>query len=134
MGDLDRWALEGLVDSKWALWQALRKIDRLSKDWEQLPDIPTTTIALLDDGGEISGGGYSRQAITFAPSGRAGYLSNTNTVTFSNLPACSISAVEIVGAAVPVGMLFLRIIITPRTVASCDSFTFMPGSVQIVVS
>ena len=47
-----------------------------------------------DDGTEVVGGGYSRQAVPFAPAtagsvGRTGQVANDSSVSFANMPVAS---------------------------------------------
>ncbi len=100
---------------------------------------PTTVYAALystvptDTGGtELSGNGYSRQAVTFgAPSG--GSCSNTAAVTFtaSGGDWGTVQGVGLYDASTGGNLLFRGALETSKTIANGDSLQFAVGQLQV---
>jgi len=99
-------------------------------------------------GTEISGGGYARQPITAnstalaatqgagttgASSGTSGTTSNNATVSFTNLPACTVAGIGIYDAVSGGNLLFYAAINggTPRTFLAGDNVQFTAGQLSI---
>lgn len=97
----------------------------------------TVYVALFDadDGleagtltGEVTGGSYARQAVAFdAPS--AGAVDNTGAVTFTGMPAVTVTHVALMDGAVEGAgnVLFHGPMVTPKTVGSGDTFSIAIG-------
>lgn len=84
-------------------------------------------------GGEVSGGSYARQAVTFgAPSN--GVCSNTGSVVFNNMPAAVVTHVAIMDASSAGNMLFHGPLATQRTTALADSVTFGVGALSAALA
>ena len=67
------------------------------------------TTAPSDTGGgtEVNGGSYSPQPVTFSPAVNAtGVIANNNTVTFMNMPACTVTGAAFVDAVTGGNMLY----------------------------
>jgi hypothetical protein len=93
----------------------------------------TTPTSDAAPGTEVSGGSYARQAVTFAaPSG--GLASNSGVITFSNMPACTITHSAIMDALTGGNMLFQGSLPSARTLAVADSVTFAVGSITATLA
>ena len=79
---------------------------------------------------ELTGGGYARQSATFT-SASNGQTSNSATVTWTNLPASTITHVGVWKAGVYQASAAAT---TPRTVASGDGVFVNPGSLTFSVT
>lgn len=87
----------------------------------------TTATTEAGGGTEVTGGSYARQAITFgAPSD--GASNNTATISFTNLPAATITHAAIMDASTSGNMLLHGPLQNPRIVAAADSVTFAAGA------
>ena len=73
-----------------------------------------------DDGGEISGGSYARQAIAFE--------------TFSSMPAVTVTHMGIHDASSSGNMLFHGALAASKAVASGDTVQFAAGSIVITLA
>lgn len=88
---------------------------------------PTTVYAALmtatpnDAGGgtEVTGGSYARQAITFGAAS-AGSISNSSAVTFSSLPAATITHIAVYDALTTGNLLYYGAL-TSQIVTVADS-------------
>lgn len=86
------------------------------------------TTATTDAGGgtEVTGGSYARQAVTFgAPS--AGAAANTVAVSFTLMPAATVTHAAIMDASTAGNMLFHGPLTASKTVGSGDTLTFAIG-------
>jgi hypothetical protein len=89
------------------------------------------TTATTDAGGgtEVTGGSYARQAITFgAASG--GTCSNTGAVTFTSMPAATVTHAAIMDASTAGNMLFHGALTASKTVGAGDTLTFAIGDID----
>jgi hypothetical protein len=108
--------------------------------------VPTTlyialfTSAPNDSGGgtEVSGGAYSRAAVTNNttnwPSASNGQKANANQIAFAQATASwgTVVAVGIYDAATGGNLLWWANLATPRTINSGDQVSFAPGSLQFI--
>lgn len=92
----------------------------------------TTATTEAGGGTEVTGGGYARQAATFAaPSG--GSTSNSAAITFGPATAAwgTVSHAAIFDAAVAGNMLIHGPLTTPKTVGVGDTTTFAVGALTV---
>lgn len=87
--------------------------------------LTTTTGTNAAAGTEVAGGSYARQTIAFALS-TAASASNSGIVTFTALPACTITAVEIYDSAGR--RAWTGPLSATRTVLAGDSLSFAVAS------
>lgn len=80
-------------------------------------------------GTEISGGSYARQSITFG-SISGGAMSNTNTLTFSSMPASVATHYAIFDAVSGGNLLVYGELTTPIVSEAGDSAIFDPGAID----
>lgn len=88
-------------------------------------------------GTEVSGAGYARQAVTFAPAATpAGTTSNTNVVSFTASGGSfgTVSHIAIVDAATGGNRLWTGALGTPRTINSGDTLSFGVGSISLALA
>jgi hypothetical protein len=97
---------------------------------------PTTVYVALFNGdpagagSEVSGGSYARQSITFgAPS--SGTCTSTNSQTFSNMPATTVSYVAIFDASTAGNRLYSAAATTSKTTNSGDTVTIASGGITV---
>lgn len=93
------------------------------------------TSATTDAGGgtEVTGGSYARQLLTFvAPTD--GVSSNTAAVSYTNMPAVTVTHAAIMSAATGGTMLLHGPLVAPKTIAAGDSVTIAIGDVDVVFS
>lgn len=89
------------------------------------------TTATTDAGGgtEVTGGSYARQAITFgAPSN--GTSTNTGAVSFTSMPAATVTHAAIMDASTAGNMLFHGALSASKTVGAGDTLTFAIGDIS----
>jgi hypothetical protein len=89
------------------------------------------TTATTDAGGgtEVTGGSYARQAITFgAASG--GTCSNSGAVTFTSMPAATVTHAAIMDASTAGNVLFHGALTASKTVGAGDTLTFAIGDID----
>lgn len=96
----------------------------------------TTDPTNADTGTEVSGGGYSRKAVTFGAPTAAGATDNTNTVTFDAATANwgTITHFAIRDAASGGNLLFHAALTNARTVLSGDTPKFNLGELDLSLS
>lgn len=84
-------------------------------------------------GTEVTGGSYSRQTIAFgAASG--GSSSNSATINFTGMPACTVVGVEIYDSAGTPKRLWYGSLTASKTVASGDTLQFGAGNITLSLS
>lgn len=84
-------------------------------------------------GTEVSGGSYARQTVAFgAASG--GSASNSGTVTFSGMPAATVTGWEIYDSSGTPKRLWSGALGTSRTFLAGDSASFAAGQVTLSIS
>jgi hypothetical protein len=93
----------------------------------------TATGTATAPGTEVTGGGYARQNITFAPA--AGQVISSNVaLTYTNMPACTVTGVdEYDSAATPIRRWFGNLS-APKTVNAGDTFSIASGSYSKTLS
>lgn len=80
-------------------------------------------------GTEPVGGSYARQTFTPADAGGTASTSNTNTMTFTNMPAGTDTAVELYDSSGTPRRAWFGTLTSSRTVGAGDTISFAPGSV-----
>lgn len=84
-------------------------------------------------GTEATGGSYARQAVTFAaPSG--GSVSNTANVTFTNMPAMTVSYVAIYDSLTGGNRLYSAAAASSKVTNSTDTLTIAGGALVVTES
>lgn len=99
---------------------------------------PTTVYAALfttattDAGGgtEVTGGSYARQAITWT-TGSAGACDNTAAVSFTGMPAATVTHFAIFDALTSGNMLLHDALTSSKTVASGETAQFAAGALDV---
>jgi len=93
----------------------------------------TVYVGLLDGTTEVSGGSYARQAITFgAPS--SGTCTSTDSQTFSDMPATTITNVGIYDAASAGDQLYVAAATSSKTTNAGDTVTIATGGITVTES
>ena len=93
----------------------------------------TTNPTAADTGTEVTGGSYARQAITFgAPIG--GTISNSSSVTFTDLPAASITHWGIRSASTGGDLVFADVFTPSIPAQAGDDLTIGVGDLTITVA
>jgi len=96
---------------------------------------PTTVyVGLLDGTTEVSGGSYARQAITFGAPDSSGTCTSTNSQTFSNMPATTITNVGIYDAASAGDQLYVAAATASKTTNAGDTVTIAAGGITVTES
>ena len=93
------------------------------------------TTATTDAGGgtEVTGGSYTGQAVAFAAGAAGtGAADNSGAVSFSNMPAATVTHGALFDAATGGNMLFHAELSSPKTVAVGDTLTFPVGDVDAI--
>jgi hypothetical protein len=93
----------------------------------------TTPVDAGTGGVEVTGGSYARQTIAFGASA-AGVIANTGTITYTNLPACTVVGFAILDALTAGNMLTADALTTTRTFAVGDNATFAVGDLTVSVA
>lgn len=90
------------------------------------------TTATTDAGGgtEVTGGSYAPQAITFSAAA-SGATSNTAAVTFTNMPAATVTHAAIVDATTGWNMLFHGALTASKTTTAGQTLTFAIGDIDV---
>jgi len=83
-------------------------------------------------GTEVTGGSYAQQTATF-PAHTGGVALNTNLISYTLMPACTVVAVEIWDNA-GVGRLWWGPLAANKVVNLGDTFTFPIGSLSIAIT
>lgn len=84
---------------------------------------------------ECTGGSYARQAIAFsAASNPAGTIANSGTVTFSSMPAATVTHFAIWDASSAGNCLITGALGSSKTVGAGDTVSFAASSVVITFS
>lgn len=81
---------------------------------------------------EVSGGSYARQSAAFdAPAG--GATANSAGISFTDMPAGTVSYVAVMDAATAGNVLFHGALTTSRTLNAGDTFTISAGDLDITL-
>lgn len=95
------------------------------------------TTATTDAGGgtEVTGGSYARQAVTFgAGAAGTGLRENSAAVSFTNLPAATITHAALMDAATAGNMLVHGPLTASQTVTAGSTLTFAIGEIDVTLS
>lgn len=100
--------------------------------------MPTTvyvalyTVAPSDAGGgtEVAGGSYSRQVGTFS-SASSGATSNNSNIDFTNMPACTVTAIGIHDNATTGNLLVWGTLTANKTLDAGDTLRIATGDLDI---
>lgn len=95
--------------------------------------LATTTGTNSAAGTEVSGGSYARQTITFG-SASSGSSSNTNVITYTAMPAATVTGVDIYDSNGTPRRAWAGALTASKTVASGDSLSFAAAAVTITLS
>jgi hypothetical protein len=92
---------------------------------------PTATTA----GSEVTGGSYARQGFTAgtATAATPSVISNTNVISFTGMPACTVESIEIYDNA-GTRRLWFGALTTPKTVGAGDTVSFAASAISISLS
>jgi hypothetical protein len=95
------------------------------------------TTATTDAGGgtEVTGGSYARQTATFAAAtSGAGATSNSSSINFPNMPACTVTYVAIWDAVTAGNLLYHGPLTAPQVIAAGTTFNFAIGELDVTES
>jgi hypothetical protein len=117
--------------------------ENLMLDWITATGSPTRPtgpkVALMTADGsdsaagtEVTGGSYARQSVTFSAAS-AGSTSNTADLTFTSMPACTVTGVEIWDSGGTV-RLWWGPLTASKVVNSGDPFTIPAGSLTLTLN
>ena len=81
-------------------------------------------------GTEVTGGSYARQTIAFSAAS-AGSTSNSGTVTFTGMPACTVVGIEIYDSNGTPKRLAYGALTANKTVGAGDTLTFAAASISL---
>lgn len=81
-------------------------------------------------GTEVTGGSYARQTITFSAAS-GGTATNSNALTFSTMPACTVVGFEIYDSAATPKRIIPISATASRTVLAGDTVTIAAGAITI---
>lgn len=87
----------------------------------------TTSTDDAGGGTEVTGGSYAAQTIAFTSTG-TGEISNSATITFANMPACTVLDFAVYSGT---DLIVHGPLTTPRILSSGDSLIFGAGSVVV---
>jgi len=95
--------------------------------------LETSTGTNTAAGIEVTGGSYARQSITFAAAA-SGSAANSNSITFTALPAATITGVEIYDSSGSPRRAWVGALSASKTVSSGDSLSFAISSVVVTLA
>lgn len=81
-------------------------------------------------GTEVTGGGYSRQTVTFSAAA-SGSTSNAAAVEFTNMPACTVVGIEIYDSAGTPKRLAFGALTSSKTLSSGDTLRFAATTISM---
>ena len=84
-------------------------------------------------GTEVSGGSYARQNIAFG-SASSGSTSNSGTITFSNMPACTVTHIDIYDSNGTPRRCWWGALTASKVLAAGDSIAFSAAAVSVALS
>lgn len=92
------------------------------------------TTATTDAGGgtEVTGGSYSRQAVTFAAPATPGVTESSAKISFLNMPAVTVTHAALMDAGSAGNMLLHAALTASKTVAVGDTLSFEAGDVDAI--
>jgi hypothetical protein len=86
-------------------------------------------------GTEVTGGSYARQAVTFgAAASPGGTVANSALVTFTNMPACTVTGCAVMDAATAGNLLMHGPPVANRTVSAADALTVAIGDLVLTLA
>jgi hypothetical protein len=83
-------------------------------------------------GTEVTGGSYARQAITFTAAS-SGSTSNSNTITFTAMPAATVTGLEIYDSAGSPRRAWVGALSASKTMGAGDTLSFPTASIAITL-
>lgn len=92
--------------------------------------LETTTGTNAAAGTEVTGGSYARQTITFGAAS-AGSATNSNSITFTAMPAATVTGVEVYDSAGSPRRCWVGALTASKTVGAGDTLSFATSSVTI---
>jgi hypothetical protein len=119
--------------------------ENLALDWINVVGTPTRPtsplkVALVTANGsdsaagtEVTGGSYARQSVTFG-SASSGAASNTNTITFTNMPAATVTGIDIYDSAGTPVRVWYGALSASKTTTAGDTFTIAIGSLSVSIA
>lgn len=93
----------------------------------------TTTGTAGATGTEVSGGSYASQTITMGAAA-SGSAANTNAITFTNMPVCTVTGFEIYDTAGTPLRVWFGNVTTSKTYAAGDNATIAIGAITTALS
>lgn len=90
----------------------------------------TSSPTAADSGTEVTGGSYARQAVTFSASS-SGSTSNSGTVTFSGMPAATVTHFGIRDASTAGNLLYWGPLSASKTTSSGDTLTVSASGLTV---
>jgi len=91
--------------------------------------LATSSPTATTPGTEVTGGSYARQAVTFGTV-TAGACSNTGVVSFTNMPAATVTSIDIWSTSTgTTRRLWYGALAASKTTASGDTLSFAVGAV-----
>jgi hypothetical protein len=92
---------------------------------------PTATAA----GSEVTGGSYARQGFTAgtATAATPSVIANTNVISFTGMPACTVESIEIYDGG-GTRRLWFGTLTTSKTVGAGDTVSFASSAISISLS
>jgi hypothetical protein len=94
--------------------------------------LETATGSNAAAGTEVTGGSYARQTITFGAAS-SGSASNSNAITFTAMPAATVTGLEIYDSAGTPRRAWVGALTASKTVAAGDSLSFAISSITITL-
>lgn len=118
--------------------------ENLVLDWINVVGSPTRPtsplkVALLTSAGsdsaagtEVTGGSYARQNVTFG-SASSGAASNTNLISFADMPAATVTSLAIYDNAGSPVRIWHGTLSAPKTVNAGDTFQIAIGDLDVSI-
>jgi hypothetical protein len=103
---------------------------------------PTTPMKLALDtvngtataaGTEVVGGSYARQTVAFTAAS-AGATANTALISFTNMPAATVTGVEVFDSAGSPRRVWFGALTASKTTASGDTLSFAASAITVALS
>lgn len=90
------------------------------------------TTATTDAGGgtEVAGGSYARQAVTFVAPSTPGVTESSGIISFSNMPAATVTHAALYDAVSAGNMLLHAALTASKTVGAGDTLSFAAGDID----
>lgn len=86
-----------------------------------------------EGGTEVTGGSYQRQPVSFSAALSSGQVSNDATVTFTNMPACTVKAAAFCDSLSGGNQLFWWNLSSNITYAAGNDPTISPGNLTVIL-